>query len=343
MRCPTVKDLPLPPEGKTGWPWTVESPQEFKSESLSQSLPKMSIVTASYNQGQFIEETIRSVLLQGYPNLEYIIMDGGSSDDSVAIIKKYEKWLAFWMSEKDEGQAAALNKGFSKATGQILGWLNSDDIYQPGALQTMGQHWMHHSDCHFLTGDGEIVNLEGECAHYIKAYEYSFKDLLRYHQDKYLPQPSVFFSREAFFGVGGLNPQLYIALDVDLWLRIRRKYTLCYVQMCTSKLRQHDEAKTWRNSDLGAKEIASVVRKYCREINLFEQFFIRIGSRFFYASTLCRRGLHEYLKGNRAEAIKLLKRALCINPAIIFSLGTLKLCARVLFPKNMKKIFFHRT
>jgi glycosyltransferase involved in cell wall biosynthesis len=125
MRCPSLIELPPPPKGKSGWPWTVETPPA--SRPGQHNSIKISIVTPSLNQGQYIEETIRSVVLQGYPNLEYIIIDGGSSDQSVEIIKKYSSHLAFWTIEKDHGQSDATNKGLKRATGEIYGWINSDD------------------------------------------------------------------------------------------------------------------------------------------------------------------------------------------------------------------------
>ena len=133
-RCPTLAELPTPPAGKTGWPWTVETPPLPPARPDGSPWPRISIVTPSYNQGQFIEETIRSILLQGYPDLEYIIIDGGSTDQSVEIIKKYEPWLTYWVSEKDRGQAHAINKGFARVSGEIGGYLNSDDFYLPNAL-----------------------------------------------------------------------------------------------------------------------------------------------------------------------------------------------------------------
>lgn len=133
---PTLDDLPPPPSGKTGWPWTKQSEPLPETQPDGTQWPKISIVTPSYNQGHFIEETIRSVLLQGYPNLEYFIVDGGSTDDTVDIIQKYDPWINDWVSEPDEGQAHALNKGFSAATGKIRAYLNSDDYYFPGALKT---------------------------------------------------------------------------------------------------------------------------------------------------------------------------------------------------------------
>jgi glycosyltransferase involved in cell wall biosynthesis len=142
MRCPKLTELPPPPPGKTGWPWTEESPQLPDTMPDGRPWPKISIVTPSLNQGQFIEETIRSVLLQGYPNLEYIIMDGESTDCSIDIIRKYEKWLGYWSAEKDRGQADALNKGFSKSTGSICVYLNSDDLFLPQAFSIAALHAM---------------------------------------------------------------------------------------------------------------------------------------------------------------------------------------------------------
>jgi glycosyltransferase involved in cell wall biosynthesis len=134
-RKPDLNLLPPPPPGKAGWPWTEESEPMPEKTPDGKPWPKISIVTPSYNQGKFIEETIRSVLLQNYPNLEYIIIDGGSTDNSVEIIKKYEPWLTYWVSEQDRGQADALNKGFDKATGKVRAYLNSDDIYFPNIFK----------------------------------------------------------------------------------------------------------------------------------------------------------------------------------------------------------------
>ena len=122
--------LPSPSSGKAGWPWNF-TPEKV---TISFDLPRITIVTPSYNQADYLEETIRSVLLQGYPNLEYFVIDGGSTDGSVEVIKKYAPWLAGWLSEKDHGQGHAINKGFSQATGEWLGWLNSDDCLAPYAL-----------------------------------------------------------------------------------------------------------------------------------------------------------------------------------------------------------------
>src|SRR5665811_68289 len=130
VRLPSLRNLPHPRSTKIGWPWTVE-PQSLPAiRPDGSSWPPITIITPSYNQGQFIEETIRSVLLQGYPNLEYVIIDGGSSDGSLEVIQKYSPWLAHWVSEPDGGQSQAINKGFARAHGEVIAWLNSDDVLQ---------------------------------------------------------------------------------------------------------------------------------------------------------------------------------------------------------------------
>jgi glycosyltransferase involved in cell wall biosynthesis len=164
MRCPTLGELFLPP-GKTGWPWTEESPQLSDTMPDGRPWPQVSVVTPSYNQEQFIEETIRSVLLQGYPNLEYIIIDGGSIDESVEIIRKYADWLAYWVSEPDRGQTDALNKGFARAHGEIVAWLNSDDTYEPGTLRRVAQEFgedqarvVIYGNCNFVDENGSFLD-----------------------------------------------------------------------------------------------------------------------------------------------------------------------------------------
>src|SRR5262245_37717609 len=117
MHCLTLRDLPPPPAGKTGWPWTEESLRLSERMPEVHCWPPITIITPSFNQGRFIEETIRSILLQGYPNLEYFVLDGGSTDDTVAIIRKYSSWISFWVSEPDHGQSAAINRGLRMGSG----------------------------------------------------------------------------------------------------------------------------------------------------------------------------------------------------------------------------------
>lgn len=306
--------------------------------------PKISIVTPSYNQGRFLEEAINSVLSQDYPNLEYIIIDGGSTDDSVKIIKKYEKHLSYWISEKDESQADALNKGFAKTTGDIFAWLNSSDLYNPKVLHKVVEYWIRHPDCHLLTGDGEYVDsADTKIEYYVKAMPWSFKELLHFCGGKYLPQPSVFFSREAFSQAGGLNSTLYYVMDLDLWLKIAKKHQLHYLPICISKSRRHEDAKT-RPEMMKAclNEAFDVVTNHLGGINIFSRIIIKEEARYECARTVCGGGLRAYFRNDKYTAINSLKEALIINPRSLFSQIWLMLFFRIALSEGLKKIIFKK-
>lgn len=311
---------------------------------MEKNWPRITVVTPSYNQGRFIENTIRSVMAQGYPNLEYIIIDGASRDNTLEVIRKYEKRITFWTSEKDEGQAHAINKGFARATGDIFAWLNSDDIYCDGTLRKVAEYWLAHPGCNFLAGDGEIVNSAADKReYYIKVAKYTFKDLLEFHKGKHLAQPSVFFSRQAFRNSGGVDKSLHIAFDLDLWLRMRLKYELHYMAGCLSKLRHHDDAKTWKDSVRLAQEINLVVNRYVGGLNLPDRLNIKSGLRKFYASTLSKSALVRYLQKDRDGALRLMRQAIFAYPPIMFSLIGLKVIARLVLPASMSKKLFKTT
>lgn len=153
MCCPSLNELPEV-SGRAGWPWSVASKTLEQNGEDASSWPKICIVTATYNQGHLIEETIRSVLLQGYPNLEYIIIDGGSEDGTVEVIKKYEKYLAYWVSEPDNGQSDAINKGLKRITGDIWAYINSDDVYLPDVFARVAEAFKRNPGCLWVTGTG---------------------------------------------------------------------------------------------------------------------------------------------------------------------------------------------
>jgi len=220
MRCPTLADLPPPLEDKTGWPWTEEAPRVPESMLDGKPWPRISIVTPSYNQGQFIEETIRSVLLQGYPDLEYIIMDGGSTDESVEIIQKYERWITFWTSEPDGGQTNAINKGFKRATGEIVAWLNSDDLYTAGALCTAAKAFAEQPRPAVIYGNIDTVDADTSILSHVKSREFDLEELYR---GDYIPQPGSFISAETIKGIGFLDERFQYAMDYDLWVRLGQK------------------------------------------------------------------------------------------------------------------------
>jgi len=255
----TLEELPPAPAGKTGWPWT-EAPPTLSG--YGSELPKISIITPSFNQGGFLEETIRSVLLQGYPDIEYIIIDGGSTDGSVAVIRKYEPWLTFWCSEKDRGQSHAINKGFAKATGQILCWLNSDDYFLPGALLTVGQtlaedsgHYALVGHCYFMQGDGTpLFLLEG---HYKNR-----RRLLQFWKGYNMPQPAIFWRCEVFQKVGWLDESLRITMDFDYWTRIARHFNFVNIDRVLACANYHAAAKTGDNYAGYYRELKKHARRY---------------------------------------------------------------------------------
>lgn len=181
--------------------------------------PKISIVTPSYNQGDFLEETIRSVLLQGYPNLEYIIMDGGSTDQSVEIIRKYEPWLAYWVSEPDGGQASAINHGWSRATGEAITWLNSDDTLEPNSLAAAATVLYSEPDIELVFGRNNIINAESQIIGRIDRRHFSPEDIIIRAKTPF-PQPGFLMKRQLLDRFGMLDESMRFCMDFDYWTRL---------------------------------------------------------------------------------------------------------------------------
>jgi glycosyltransferase involved in cell wall biosynthesis len=208
-----IKDLPPPPFGKIGFPWTDGTPPQYKDENL----PKISIITPTFNQGQFIEETIRSVLLQGYPNLEYIIIDGGSTDNTIEIIKKYNNFIHYWVSEKDTGQSNAINKGLKHATGEVFNWLNSDDYYLPNALLTIGNYFAKNPNIDVLCGREIHLSPNGHLSNPTNG-TVILPTLEATIVLGICNQPPTFFRLSVVQQLGELSENLYFCMDSDLWV-----------------------------------------------------------------------------------------------------------------------------
>lgn len=261
MGCPTLSELPPPPPGNTGWPWTEESPQLPDTMPNGPPWPRVSIVTPSYNQGEFIEETIRSVLLQGYPDLEYIIMDGGSTDNSVEIIRKYQPWLAYWVSEPDEGQADAINKGFRMTKGEILTWLNSDDIYvSNSAISQIVDLFHKYPKVEAITGGGVLIDENGHWTQPIKVQgSYICYKHLRYRNT--ILQPATFFKRRVFEELG-LDQSLAYAFDWDFFIRVSQRFNVLPVNWIIAGYRMHGRNKTAAGGAKRARELLEVTRRY---------------------------------------------------------------------------------
>ena len=211
--------LPPAPPGRSSWPWSNQPPSFPASATDRHACLKISIVTPSYNQGQFLEETIRSVLLQGYPNVEYIIIDGGSSDNSAQIIRKYEHRLAYWTSEADKGQSDAIRKGFQRATGDILAWLNSDDYYQQDALARVARFFAGNPGIVFANGDVNVISSEGQLLKRIYAMRPSAFFAANYGRHGW-PQQGCFWRKDTYDQVGGVDASLQFCMDKDLFIRL---------------------------------------------------------------------------------------------------------------------------
>lgn len=207
---------------------------------MSSNSPLVSIITPSFNQARYLEDTIRSVLEQDYRNLEYLIVDGASIDGSPDVIKKYEDRLSWWISEKDSGQAEAINKGLSRARGEILAWLNSDDTYLPGAISAVVRTFEDNPDVVLVYGNMLAVDEKGETINIFRYNQLNLEELLCF---QIIGQPAVFFRRSALEKAGDLDATYHFFLDHHLWLRIALQGRILHVDEIWAAARYHAKAK----------------------------------------------------------------------------------------------------
>jgi glycosyltransferase involved in cell wall biosynthesis len=210
--------------------------------STAHSLPSISLVTCSFQQARYLEATIQSVLAQQYPRLEYAVIDGESTDGSVDVIRRYQSLLADWVSEPDQGQTDALIKGFERTTGEIMGWLCSDDLLLPGALQAVGEFFARNPRIMAVYGDALWIDGDGR---YLRPKrEIPFNRFVFLHDHNYIPQPSMFWRRSLYREVGGLDRAFNLAMDGDLWDRFAQRGTIDHVPRYLSCMRCYPEQKT---------------------------------------------------------------------------------------------------
>lgn len=211
-----------------------------------EQLPRITVITPSYNQGAFIGQTIESVLAQGYPNLEYIVMDGASTDNTLDVLKGYAGRLT-WFSEKDRGQSHAINKGFRMATGEVVAFLNSDDLYLPGALQTIGEYFAGHPGSSWVTGRCRIIDQDNRVIRRgITQYKNLWLHMANYQTlqiTNYVSQMATFWRREVIERVGEIDESLHYAMEYDFWLRAGRHYKLHVIDQYLACFRIHATSK----------------------------------------------------------------------------------------------------
>lgn len=222
--------------------------------------PKISVVTPSFNQGEFLERTILSIINQGYPNLEYIICDGGSTDCSVDIIKKYEDQLTWWCSEKDKGQTDAINKGMKKATGDICCWINSDDVLLPRALFIVGCYFLDHPEIEFLNG----LTIEIDKEDRVMKFNHIVMNLFFFRHGCYnISQQGMFWKRSLFTKLGFLDDSFHAKMDVEWLIRnYEAKTNIRLLNRHIGAIRKYDETKTAQGGDIWIRDAREISKRY---------------------------------------------------------------------------------
>jgi len=271
---------------------------------MKPKFPLISIITPSYNQGQFLEETIRSVLLQDYPDIEYIVIDGGSTDNSQAIIRKYKTQLAWFVSETDSGQADAINKGLKKATGEFVAWINSDDIYTKGAISSAVDKLKSNPDCGMVYSNVLSIDAESSIFNTMEYGNWGIRELMQFN---IIGQPGVFMRRKALEDVGLLDPKFHFLMDHNLWLKIALKYPIKYINEFWAAARFHPAAKNIAHAEkfgIEAFRIYEWMEKQVDFLPLFQENkkTIEAGAYLFKARYLLDSGdnwaaFKNYLKG----------------------------------------------
>lgn len=275
MICPCLKDLPDPPRGKIGWPWTEETPPVSIQCWQGVEWPKVTLVTPSFNQGKYLEETIRSALLQGYPNLEYFIMDGGSTDETVNIIRRYERWLAGWVSEPDGGQSQAINKGLACGTGEFFNWHNADDVLTKGSLAVTARALADHAQASAVTGyiitiddKSQIISVNDGNPSINGENGFFYNQTKCFSALKTGCQPGGLMRRNLVVEVGGVDETIHYCMDVDLLLRLMVAGPAYHVHYPVVMFRIHSESKTIAMKGSRAIERLLIAQKLFSQKNL---------------------------------------------------------------------------
>jgi len=323
MKNRSVKQLPSSSKAKDIWPYQNKYPDKELSlhESeflLRKDLPVISVITPSFNQGEFIEQTIRSVLLQNYPHVEYFVMDGGSTDNTKSVLEKYSPWITEWKSEDDKGQSHAINKGFAKSSGDIVAWLNADDIYLPKTLLSVAKAMIDYPSAGFSYGDWSEIDSDGNIQGTFSSERPSVLNLLRTVKS-YVAQPTLFFRRKALEDIGFVDEDLHMVMDFELLLRLLSKYEPLQVDKLLASYRTHPATKTNRLETLAWHEREIVFRrtlsnkKIPADVHALKKEIMGI---FF------RRAAYEHICSLRVlKGFRSIFLSLVYNPFQLFDLG----------------------
>ncbi|MCB9150114.1 MAG: glycosyltransferase [Caldilineaceae bacterium] len=260
------------------------------------SLPLVSIVTPSYNQGQFIRDTIESVLEQEYPNIEYWVVDGGSNDETIEILREFESDPRFhWMSEPDGGQGDAVNKGWRRAQGEILGWLNSDDTYLPNAIAQQVNYLQTHPEVDVIYGDAVFIDADGN-----RIGKYWGRPFSQYEQIRTscIPQPTAFIRRSMLDRNGTIDINLNFALDYEYWLRASLHSTIKYHRLEVATYRMHETSKTVADPTKFNPELERIILNFLKSENLSEE--LHANRNKLYADVLLRMAIN-YVKADKVQ------------------------------------------
>lgn len=264
MRCPRLNDLPAPPPGKSGWPWTSESAPLPDRMTGGTPWPRLSIVTASLNHPAFVEEMLRSVLLQGYPDLELVVIDGGSERATLDVIENYRPWLTHYVSEPDRGQSHALNKGMSRVSGVLFNHLDTDDYLLPGTLAAVAELAVRHPRT-IIAGD-VVRTVEGRDSKTV--HRHVPHDLQAYAQwwsTEHHGGPGMFFPAVHLPAVGAIDESLHYLMDYDYTLRFLAVTRIVPLHREVAVIRHHEGCKSVRHGDEFVWECVRIVRPYQRQ------------------------------------------------------------------------------
>ena len=258
---------------------------------MTNNYPKITVVTPSYNQGQYLEKTIRSVINQNYPNLEYIVMDGGSTDQSVEIIQKYSKYITYWESQPDKGQADAIKRGFDKGTGEIYSWINSDDLLCKNSLFHVAKAYQENKNAGLFYGDSFLINQKDELIRAFLCQQVNYEQLI--HGSVSIFQGSTFYVSKAYHEVGGLNDSLHYAMEYEILYKIAKLYPTQYINNFLGCFRNQPLAKssTPKWIEIGRREKQKIILDIDNTDN--QQNFYKIKSLFYSY----KRRLIQIMKG----------------------------------------------